>query len=142
MMMRLFLASGAVFGGLSVMAGAFASHALKGQLSDRMLEVFETGMRYQMYHALALILVALLLSRTTEGQSWLIASGTAMTLGVLLFSGSLYALSFTDIKGLGAITPLGGIAFLVGWGCLTVASLKIQPSDKGLASPRCSEQSS
>nr|WP_110986151.1 DUF423 domain-containing protein [Acaryochloris thomasi] len=127
-MMRLFLALGAVFGGLSVAAGAFASHALKGKFSDRMLEVFETGTRYQMYHALALILVALLLSRATEGQSWLVASGTSMTLGVLLFSGSLYALSFTGIKILGAITPLGGVAFLVGWGCLAIASLKTGPS--------------
>ena len=126
MIMRLFLALGAIFGGLSVAAGAFASHALRSQLSDRLLAVFETGTRYQMYHALALILVALLLGRATEGQGWLVASGTAMTLGILLFSGSLYALSFTGIKMLGAVTPLGGVAFLVGWGCLAFSAFKMQ----------------
>ncbi|MGF1601055.1 MAG: DUF423 domain-containing protein [Thermosynechococcaceae cyanobacterium] len=125
-MMRLFLALGAIFGGLSVAGGAFASHALQGRLSERSLEIFETGTRYQMYHALALILVALLLlNNESEGQSLLMASGTAMTIGVLLFSGSLYALSFTDIKILGAITPLGGVAFLIGWGCLAIAAFKL-----------------
>ncbi|MGB7416768.1 MAG: DUF423 domain-containing protein [Thermosynechococcaceae cyanobacterium] len=124
--MRLFLGLGAIFGGLAVAGGAFASHALQGRLSERSLEIFETGTRYQMYHALALILVALLLfNNESKGQSLLIASGTAMTVGVVLFSGSLYALSFTGITMLGAITPLGGIAFLMGWGCLAIAALKL-----------------
>lgn len=126
MIARLFLMLGAIFGGLSVAGGAFATHALKGRLTERALEIFETGSRYQMYHALALVLVALWLNQS-EGQPWLVASGVAMVVGVLLFSGSLYAISFTGIKGLGAIAPLGGVAFLIGWGCLAVAALRINP---------------
>ncbi|MGE5655271.1 MAG: DUF423 domain-containing protein, partial [Actinomycetota bacterium] len=112
----------AVFGGLSVAAGAFASHALKARLSDRALQIFETGVRYQMYHALALLLVALLLSRAEESPSALVAAGLAFTMGIAIFSGSLYALSLTNLSWLGAITPLGGVALIVGWGCLAVAA--------------------
>ncbi len=123
-MAQLFLAIAAVLGGLSVAGGAFASHALKAQLSDRALEIFETGARYQMYHALALMLVALLLR---NGASlWLSAAGIAFVVGVALFSGSLYGLSLSGVKVLGAITPLGGVAFLVGWGCLAVAALTLK----------------
>ncbi|MFB8795459.1 MAG: DUF423 domain-containing protein [Microcoleus sp.] len=119
---RIFLATAALFGGLSVAGGAFASHALKAQLTDRALEIFETGARYQMYHALALLLVALLLSRTLESQTFFAVAGWAFIVGTVIFSGSLYALSLTNIKWLGAITPLGGVAYLVGWGCLTIAA--------------------
>ena len=119
---QLFLTIAALFGGLSVAGGAFASHALRDKLSDRALEIFEVGIRYQMYHALALLLVALLLSRAEAGQSLLTAAGFAFIAGVLIFSGSLYALSFSGIKWLGAITPLGGAAFLIGWGCLAIAA--------------------
>lgn len=121
-MSQLFLAIASILGGTSVAAGAFASHALKEKLSDRALEIFETGARYQMYHALALLLVTLLLLRTETNQSLLTASGIAFIAGVAIFSGSLYALSLSGIKWLGAITPLGGVAFLVGWGCLAIAS--------------------
>ncbi|WP_299410698.1 DUF423 domain-containing protein [Acaryochloris sp. IP29b_bin.148] len=125
-MARLFMFLGALFGGLSVAAGAFASHALKAQLSERSQQTFETGTRYQMYHALALMMVALLWSRT-EGSSLLTAAGVAFIVGIVLFSGSLYGLSLSDIKGFGPITPLGGVAFLVGWGCLAIAALKSTP---------------
>lgn len=125
-MIRIFLVVAAILGGLSVAGGAFASHALKEKLSERALEIFETGARYQMYHALALLLVALLLTRTEPLSVTLIASGVAFILGVVLFSGSLYALSLTGIKLLGAITPLGGVAFLVGWGCLAVAAFSFK----------------
>lgn len=119
---RIFLATAALFGGFSVASGAFASHALKDQLSDRSLEIFETGARYQMYHALALLLVALILSRTDEAsQTFFAVSGWAFIVGTLIFSGSLYALSLTNIKLLGAITPLGGVAYIVGWVCLAIA---------------------
>ena len=119
---RIFLATAAVFGGLSVVGGAFASHALKSKLTDRALGIFETGARYQMYHALALLLVALLLSRPEQSQTFFAVAGWAFIAGTIIFSGSLYALSLTNIKWLGAITPLGGVSYIVGWGCLAVAA--------------------
>ncbi len=125
-MVQVFMAIAAVFGGLSVAAGAFGSHALKERLSDRALDIFEVGCRYQMYHALALLLVALLLSRSESAQGLLTASGWGFIAGVVVFSGSLYALSLTGIKVLGAITPLGGVGFLVGWGCLAIAAQRFQ----------------
>lgn len=121
-MIRLFIAIAAILAGLSVAGGAFASHALKEKLTERALEIFETGARYQMYHALALLMVALLLSRAEASQTPLMAAGWAFIVGIALFSGSLYALSLSGIKWLGAITPLGGVAFLVGWGCLAIAA--------------------
>jgi uncharacterized membrane protein YgdD (TMEM256/DUF423 family) len=119
---RIFLATAAIFGGLSVAGGAFASHALKEKLTDRALEIFETGARYQMYHALALLLVALLLNRAQDSQTFFAVAGWAFIAGTVIFSGSLYALSLTNIKLLGAITPLGGVSYIVGWGCLAVAA--------------------
>jgi len=126
-MAQVFLAIAAVLGGLSVAAGAFGSHALKERLTDRSLEIFDIATRYQMYHALAILLVAVLLSREHSGQSLLIGSAWAFLIGILLFSGSLYTLSLTGIKWLGATAPLGGVALMVGWGCLAIAAL----SDKG-----------
>jgi uncharacterized membrane protein YgdD (TMEM256/DUF423 family) len=125
-MVRIFLGIAAIFGGISVAAGAFASHALKEKLSERAIEIFETGARYQMYHALALLLVALLLSRAEAAQSTLVAAGIALIVGVVIFSGSLYTLSLTSIKWLGAITPLGGLGLMIGWGCLAVAALSFK----------------
>lgn len=121
-MIRIFIAIAAILGGLSVAAGAFASHALREKLSERGLEIFETAARYQMYHAIALMLVALLLSRALVPQPTLVAAGWAFIIGIAIFSGSLYALSLTDIKVLGALTPLGGAAFIAGWGCLAIAA--------------------
>ena len=123
---RIFLAIAAVFGGLSVAAGAFASHALREKLSERALQIFETAARYQMYHAIALLLVALLLSRADFPQPTLVAAGWAFIIGVAIFSGSLYALSLTDVKVLGAITSLGGAAFIAGWGCLAIAAFSFK----------------
>ncbi|NJP08636.1 MAG: DUF423 domain-containing protein [Leptolyngbyaceae cyanobacterium RU_5_1] len=122
-MPHLFLAIASLFGGTSVAAGAFASHALRDKLTERALDIFETGARYQMYHALALLVVALLLSRAELPPLTLTVAGYAFVAGVLLFSGSLYALSFSGIKWLGAIAPLGGVMFIVGWGCLAIAAL-------------------
>ena len=121
-MARLFLSIAAILAGLSVAGGAFASHALKERLSERALEIFETGSKYQMYHALALLAIGLLLSRSEVASTLLNTAGFAFIAGVVLFSGSLYALSLSGIKWLGAITPLGGVAFLVGWGCLAIAA--------------------
>ena len=121
-MTKIFIAFAAILGGLSVAAGAFASHILKEKITDRALEIFQTGAQYQMYHALALLLVALLLSQAQSSQMSLTASGFAFITGIFIFSGSLYALSLTSIKWLGAIAPIGGLAFLIGWGCLAIAA--------------------
>ena len=123
-MTQFFLAIASLLAGTSVAAGAFASPALQEQLSARALNIFETAVKYQMYHALALLAVALLLSRNETSQIPFLAAGSAFILGIMIFSGSLYALSLTGIQWLGAMTPLGGIAFLVGWGCLTVAAFR------------------
>jgi uncharacterized membrane protein YgdD (TMEM256/DUF423 family) len=120
MMDRTFLGLGAISGFLAVAAGAFGAHALRDRLSAEHLAVFETAARYQMYHALALLAVALLLPLrplgTLQWAGWLFVVGTA------LFSGSLYALALTGTRWLGAITPLGGIAFLAGWICLALSA--------------------
>ncbi len=123
---RFFLTSAAILAGLAVAAGAFASHALKERLTERALEIFETAARYQMYHALALFLVAVLLSRAETMSPTLVTAGYAFIAGIVVFSGSLYALSLTGIKWLGAITPLGGAAFLVGWGCVAIAAWSLK----------------
>lgn len=124
----MFLGLGAILAAISVAGGAFASHALKDRLTERALEIFETGTRYQMYHSLALLLVALFLSQSQTGQSFLIGAGIAFLVGITLFSGSLYALALSGIKWLGAITPLGGVAFLIGWGCLVSAAFTFKSS--------------
>jgi uncharacterized membrane protein YgdD (TMEM256/DUF423 family) len=115
----------ALLAGLAVAAGAFASHALQGRLSDRALAIFETATRYQMYHALALLFVALLLARAKTAISWIVTAGGAFVAGIVLFSGSLYALSLTGQRLLGIITPIGGVAFLGGWICLAIAVSKM-----------------
>ena len=122
-MTRIFLAIASSLGGLSVALGAFASHALKEKLTERALEIWKTGTQYQMYHALTLILVALLLTRTENPDPLLNTSGIAFIIGIALFCGSLYTLSLTGIKWLGAIAPLGGLAFIIGWACLAIAAL-------------------
>lgn len=121
MITKIFLMLAAILGGIAVGAGAFASHALKASLSEKALEIFETGVRYQMYHALALLAVGVLLTQFEVSPPVLITAGVSFIAGVVIFSGSLYALSLTGIKWLGAITPLGGVAFLVGWIALAVA---------------------
>src|SRR6266567_4931019 len=118
---RTFVFVAAVAGFVGVALGAFGAHGLRGRLSPDMLAVFETGVRYHMYHALAVVLIALIMGRM---DGWLIhAAGWAFTIGILLFSGSLYALALTGVTTLGAITPLGGVAFLIGWACLIVAGI-------------------
>jgi uncharacterized membrane protein YgdD (TMEM256/DUF423 family) len=110
---RLFLVIGALLGFLAVAAGAFGAHALRGVIPVDLLAVFETGARYQMYHALALVAVAWLSSEMPS--RWIIASGWLFVVGTVLFSGSLYALALTSNTRLGLITPLGGVAFMAGW---------------------------
>jgi len=107
------IALGALNAAIAVGAGAFAAHGLRDRLDARALEVFETGARYQMYHAVAIILAGIL--ATSAGSRGALAAGWIFQAGIVLFSGSLYALALTGTKGLGAITPLGGVAFLAGW---------------------------
>src|SRR5262245_46341391 len=117
---RTFLLLGAIFGFLAVGLGAFGAHGLRGRISPEMLAVFETGVRYHMYHALALILTSVLMARIS---GWLVTTaGWCFVGGILLFSGSLYALALSGVTIFGAITPLGGLAFLAGWACLAVAA--------------------
>jgi uncharacterized membrane protein YgdD (TMEM256/DUF423 family) len=111
--MRIFWVLGCFFGMLGVAAGAFGAHALRERLPDNMLAIFETGVRYQMYHALALLAVALLLTRVPSSAG--VAAGWLFTAGIVIFSGSLYVLVLSGVRWLGAITPLGGVAFLAGW---------------------------
>jgi uncharacterized membrane protein YgdD (TMEM256/DUF423 family) len=122
---RVFIALGALSGCVAVAAGAFGAHALRSRLAAEMLDVFQTGVTYQMYHALALIGVGILLARfSTEGSTWLSVSGWLFLAGSILFSGSLYLLAFSGTTWLGAITPLGGVAFLIGWLALAIGVLR------------------
>lgn len=124
-MARTFILIAAVSGFLSVVVGAFAAHGLKKVLAPEMIEVVKTGVQYQMYHALALLIVALLLIHkpSTPGLK---AGGWAFILGSLMFSGSLYALALGAPHWLGPITPLGGLCFLMGWVLLAVAVWRLK----------------
>ena len=106
---------------MAVAAGAFGAHALKERLSPDLLAAFETGARYQMYHALALFVAAWMVTQD-EPCIWAVRAGWCFVAGTVLFSGSLYALALTGMRGLGAITPLGGVGFLAGWICLALAA--------------------
>jgi uncharacterized membrane protein YgdD (TMEM256/DUF423 family) len=107
------IALGALNAAIAVAAGAFAAHGLRDRLDARALEVFETGARYQMYHALAMVLAGILAS--TAASRGAQTAGWIFQAGIVLFSGSLYALALTGTKGLGAVTPIGGLGFLIGW---------------------------
>ena len=118
---RTFLLVGALAGFIGVAFGAFGAHGLRGRLSPDMLAVFETGVRYQLYHAFAVLIVALAAARF---DGWMIrAAGWAFTAGIILFSGSLYALALTGATRLGAVTPIGGLAFLIGWALLVALAV-------------------
>ena len=114
--MKHFFALGAILAGLSVMAGAFGAHALKSRIEPDLLAIFETATRYQIYHALGLILIALI----REPSALIGVAGWLFFAGILIFSGSLYILSLSGIRWLGAITPIGGLAFIIGWLCLAI----------------------
>lgn len=119
---RLYLAAGAVSAFVAVAAGAFGAHALKARVPADLLAVFEVGVRYQMYHALALVGCAWAVTRWPGPL--VTAAAVLFIAGTLIFSGSLYALALTGLRGLGAITPIGGLAFLAGWLCLAMAALR------------------
>jgi uncharacterized membrane protein YgdD (TMEM256/DUF423 family) len=121
-MERLFLAVAAISAAISVAAGAFGAHALKARLSPDLLAIFETGARYEMYHAFGLALAAWAASRFAgAAPAW---AGWLFVAGTVLFSGSLYALALTGVRALGAVTPFGGVAFIAGWIALAIAALR------------------
>jgi len=119
---RLFAAVGAASGFIAVAAGAFGAHALKARLTPDLLAVFDTGARYQMFHALALLAVAW--AATRWPGRWVHAAGWCFVAGTVLFSFSLYALALTGMRGFGAITPFGGGLFLAGWLLLALAAAR------------------
>ena len=120
--MNMILAAAAASGMLAVILGAFAAHGLKGKLSESMMSAFQTGVQYQMYHSLALILLVLLYRQMP--QNVLIYSSGFMLAGIVLFSGSLYMLALTQIKWFGPVTPLGGLCFIIGWALLGLSVLR------------------
>ena len=122
-MIRLIFAFAAVSGLISVVLGAFASHALKGTLEERFQHAFETAVTYQMSHSLALLIVCLLIEQWGR-QFALEYAAYAFTVGILLFCGSLYLLALTGLKWFGPITPLGGLAFIIGWAFLAFGIFK------------------
>ncbi|MEE4818117.1 DUF423 domain-containing protein [Pseudomonas alliivorans] len=122
-MLRSFLMLAAFFGFTGVALGAFAAHGLKGRLTAEYLSIFQTGVLYQLVHALALLGVAVLAAQLPGRLvTW---AGVSFAIGILLFSGSLYALTLTGISKLGIITPFGGLAFLFGWATLGLAAWRL-----------------
>lgn len=121
--MNIFVFLGAINACISVALGAFGAHGLKGIMDQKYLDIWETGVRYEMYHALGLIAIGIL-SGTLKSSALLSWSGWLMLIGIVLFSDSLYVLSLTKISVLGAITPIGGVAFLASWILLGIAAVK------------------
>ncbi len=123
-MAKLFITLASLSGMLAVVFGAFGAHALKGKLDDQALKVFETAVQYHFYHTFALLVVGVI--ALNQPQSVLLkSSGWLFVIGILVFSGSLYLLSLTGVRWLGAITPLGGLALIAGWACLAATGWKL-----------------
>jgi uncharacterized membrane protein YgdD (TMEM256/DUF423 family) len=124
--MRLWILLGSISGGLSVITGAFGAHGLRDQLTARQMEIYQTASHYQLAHALALLAVGAIAGLLAKDvPTSLTVAGWAFTVGTIIFSGSLYALAITDIKILGAITPIGGLAFIIGWFALAYTAFKM-----------------
>jgi uncharacterized membrane protein YgdD (TMEM256/DUF423 family) len=127
-MQKRFIQAAALLGALSVILGAFGAHALKEMISEKSLAIFETGVRYQFYHAVALLLTGILYKEFTN--KYVLWAGRLYGLGMLLFCGSLYFLALVDLsaqpglKAIGAVTPLGGLCFIAGWVLLAVGAGK------------------
>ena len=122
-MFRLLIVCGALGAALSVILGAFGAHGLKTRLTPEMLATFQTGVQYQFYHSLGLILVGIVL-HTVKASTLVSAAGGLMLAGILLFSGSLYLICFTGIRSFGMIAPLGGTAFIAAWLLLAIGVLR------------------
>ena len=112
----------AVAGGIGVALGAFGAHALKSRVAEELLSVFEIGVRYQIYHAFALFVVAWAAGRLRG--NWINAAGWLFTVGIILFSGSLYLMTLTGERWFGAVTPIGGLCLILGWTALVVAAVR------------------
>lgn len=123
-MAKLFITLASLSGMLAVIFGAFGAHALKGKLDDYALGVFETAVQYHFYHSFALLVVGVI-ALSQPQTAMLKTSGWLFFIGILVFSGSLYLLSFSGVRWLGAITPLGGLAFIGGWACLAATGWKL-----------------
>lgn len=119
---QIFIVTSSLLGFLGVALGAFGAHALKQRLSPEMLDIFETGARYHLIHAAVLLGIGIL-ARQMDGTS-LKVSGFAMIFGIIVFSGSLYALAISGVRIFGAITPIGGLGFLVGWAALALSAIQ------------------
>lgn len=122
--MTAYVKVGAIAAFLAVAIGAFGAHGLESRISAHEMEVYRTGVLYQMFHALGILLIAVLSDKLSSRRLTLWACGL-LTAGIVLFSGSLYALAVSGIGMLGAITPLGGVAFLAGWICLALAARRV-----------------
>jgi uncharacterized membrane protein YgdD (TMEM256/DUF423 family) len=122
--MNIWLCIAAINGALAVAAGAFGAHGLQGRIDAQALQVFETAARYHMYHALALAVCAFAMRDAAAGPATTAAA--FFLAGILLFSGSLYLLALTGAKALGIVTPFGGLCFLIGWGLLAFAALRLK----------------
>lgn len=123
--MKFFLIAGAVNALLSVAFGAFGAHLLEGRVADKYLDTWQTAVQYQMFHAVGLMVIAILMSSSLIGTlgslNW---AGYLMLAGIIIFSGSLYVLSLTGISILGAVTPIGGVAFIAAWVMVIIAAVK------------------
>jgi uncharacterized membrane protein YgdD (TMEM256/DUF423 family) len=122
--MKLFILLGSLNMALAIAIGAFGAHGLTGKVADKMLANWNTGAHYQMVHALALLVIGLLLAHSGGNGSLLAAAGWSILAGIALFSGSLYGMVLTGVKAWGAITPIGGVAFIIGWILVTIAAVK------------------
>ena len=120
-MAKVFITLASLSGMLAVALGAFGAHALKSRLDDYAMGVFQTAVQYQFYHSLALLAVGVIALNHPQA-ALLRSSGWLFALGIVVFSGSLYVLSFSGLRWLGAVTPIGGLAFIAGWACLAAAS--------------------
>lgn len=123
-MAKLFITLGSLSGMVAVMLGAFGAHALRGRLDEYAQGVFQTAVQYHFYHSLALLAVGVL-AITQPQTAMLKSSGWLFFIGILIFSGSLYLLSISGLRWLGAITPLGGLSFIAGWACLAATGWKL-----------------
>ena len=121
--LRMPLVLGALLVLLAVMAGAFGAHALRGMVTERSLEIFQTGVQYQMIHGLGLILIAILGALDVSRRLLMLAAGFLVA-GVVMFSGSLYVLALTELHWIGPVTPVGGLCFMVGWVSVVIAGLQ------------------
>ena len=123
-MAKLALILGSLNAMLAVILGAFGAHGLKGRLTEDLLAIYQTGVQYHFYHSLGLLLIGVI-AWQLPGSVWLKWSAWIMLAGIILFSGSLYLLALTNVRWLGMITPIGGIAFIVAWLLLLVAAVKL-----------------